>query len=342
MKYLSLIFLLFSSFLGFSQSLPGTIAVVTYGGKTELVTQKSFEEKVAALEKASSQTLSRSDRQELLDVMINEILMMEAAQNSNITVTESQILQMAKAQMQVNIPDAQFKQMVAQQTGVSWEEYADQAKKSVMLQQYLTSTGNIDQTKARATDAQVSEYYQLNRSQFMNPDLVRFSHIFFDTKTEGQTEESARSRAQSIRSQIANGSLTFPEAARSHSDDKQSAGRSGEMGFIPRNEQRILSLFGNNFVSRVFGLEKDQVSDVLQSNVGFHIVQVTEKLDQKFLTLDDKIFPGQETSVREFIRAQLSQVLGQAVIQQALEKTANELREEATILNFFNRVYPEN
>jgi hypothetical protein len=93
---------------------------------------------------------------------------------------------------------------------------------------------------------------------------------------------------------------------------------------------------------RFSSLPKGQISSVLKSNVGFHIIQVTDRIDQRFLSLEDPIFPGQNVSVREFIKQQLSSVVGQAVLKEAIDKTTAALRADATILNFFDTMYPAN
>jgi parvulin-like peptidyl-prolyl isomerase len=325
-----------------SAQLPGTVAVVTVSGETKIITQGDFEAKLTQLTQATRKDFSREEKKAVLDIMINDILILNAAAAMGMTVSDAQILQIAKQQTGAQISDAQFKQMITQQTGLTWEQYATEAKNSLIKQQYILNSGNVDQSKAAVSDQQVEEYYALKKSEFINPDLSRFSHIMFGTQDGEQTEAEAKAEAERIRAQIASGSLTFAEAARTFSQDQNSAQRSGDMGFIPRNDNRIIGLFGSNFVNQVFSLPKGQISSVLKSNVGFHIIQVTDRIDQRFLSLEDPIFPGQNVSVREFIKQQLSSVVGQAVLKEAIDKTTAALRADATILNFFDTMYPAN
>jgi parvulin-like peptidyl-prolyl isomerase len=325
--------------LAFAQ-LPGTVAVVTVSGETQLITQSDFEAKVSQLSQATRKEFTRDEKKSVLDIMINDILILNAAKSMGMSVSDAQILQVAKQQVGAQMSDAQFKQVDCQQTGMSWEEYAQEAKNTMIKQQYIINSGNVDQSKVNITEQQVQEYYQLKKSEFINPDLSRFSHILFQTKNNTKPESEVLADAENVLAQIKNGSLTFAEAARNFSQDPNSAQNSGDMGFIPMNDPRVLGLFGSSFISAVFSLPKGEVSSVLKSNVGYHIIRVTDRIDQKFLTLDDPIFPGQNVTVRDFIKQQLGSVMSQAVLKEAIDKTTTALRAEATILNFFDTMYP--
>ena len=76
-----------------------------------------------------------------------------------------------------------------------------------------------------------------------------------------------------------------------YSDDTKSKYNGGMFGMFLRSTPSSGSSSGTAFFDAIFKLKKGETSGVIQSNLGFHIVQVTEKLDAKLLSLDDKIPP---------------------------------------------------
>jgi parvulin-like peptidyl-prolyl isomerase len=88
-------------------------------------------------------------------------------------------------------------------------------------------------------------------------------------------------------------------------------------------------------LNEVFNLAKGSTATrVLESNAGLHIVRVTDKIDQRFLDLNDPVTPLSTTTVREYIRAQLVQRDQQVKIQEILTKLSADFRREATIQIF--------
>ena len=84
-------------------------------------------------------------------------------------------------------------------------------------------------------------------------------------------------------------------------------------------------------------MDVGEISGVLQSNIGFHIIRVTEKIPFRLLALDDPIPPQNNSTVREQISAQLLQQKQAEYYQQALMDLLAELKKKAEI-----RIFEEN
>lgn len=118
------------------------------------------------------------------------------------------------------------------------------------------------------TDEEVRTYYNTNIDQFSNPEQVRASHILF--KTEGKDEAAVRKQAEAVLKQARAGA-DFAELARKHSEDEASKAGGGNLGFFGRGAMV------KQFEDAAFALEPGQISDLVQTSYGFHIIKVEEK-----------------------------------------------------------------
>jgi parvulin-like peptidyl-prolyl isomerase len=169
--------------------------------------------------------------------------------------------------------------------------------------------------------------------------MVRYSHVFISTQNlEGDQKEAAKERAEEIYREIRNGEITFAEAVVKYSDDTNSRYKGGDVGYLPRNNPQLISYFGETFVETLFELEIGEISDVVTSNLGYHIIRKTEHRDKKFLELSDPLSPLDDTTVRQGIRQQLMQQAQASVLNQAVNEVVADLREKAEITVYEDRL----
>jgi parvulin-like peptidyl-prolyl isomerase len=185
--------------------------------------------------------------------------------------------------------------------------------------------------RLRPTDEEVNLYYRRNRSSFNNPEIVRLRHIFVSTQglTAAQ-RQAARSRADEIYRKYQNGT-SFEQLVLEYSDDTQSRYREGDIGFLAINDPEAAAGLGQSFVDQVFALSPGEVSRVIQSNSGFHIIKVTDYYPPKLLELNDPVNPNTTGTVVQYIQQLLSAQKMQLTFQQALESLVEDLKAEAEI-----------
>ena len=116
--------------------------------------------------------------------------------------------------------------------------------------------------------ADVERYYRDNESQYTTPAQVRASHILL--KTEGKEEGAVRAQAEELLKQV-KGGADFAALARKHSEDEVSAAQGGDVDYFGRG--RMVP----EFEEVAFALEPGEMSDVVESPFGFHIIKVTDK-----------------------------------------------------------------
>jgi len=253
---------------GFAQLLDVPVATVRLTS-TQIITQNEFRTRVQALETQAQQSMGQDDKTNLLDLMVAEVLIRQAAARANIRVTEAEVIQLGKTQLNLTISDAEFRTLVAERTGVPWSEYLSNAQETLRNQRFVMNHPSADFSSINVTQEEVEAFYEENRSQFINPDLVRISHIYFDTVNDPQgTEAQIRARAEEALEQINDGEATFEALVRTLSNDRSTQGRAGDLGFLARNDQNAQGLFGRAFVQRAFRGQPGEIY-LAESNVGF-------------------------------------------------------------------------
>ena len=105
-----------------------------------------------------------------------------------------------------------------------------------------------------------------------------------------------------------------------------------------RNDAQRRQLLGTAFFDAIFKLKKGETSGVLQSNLGYHIVQVTEKLDARLLGLADKLPPQNTMTVKEAINASLVTQRQADAYKAALADIVAELKKQAEIKIFDDNI----
>lgn len=327
----------------FAQLIDKPVATVRLT-KREVISAQQFRQKIQALEERTGSSISQEDRRKLLDLLVSEILVNQAAARDNVTASQAEVdarIELAKQSggMGLNLnrelTDAEFRSLL-QQSGMSFEEYQEQLKQAIVQQKYV-----MQQKKAvfdrvpQPTGAEIEDFYETNKAAFVAPDMVRFQHVYIDTRNLPSKEDrdKARLRAEEIQRELRAGA-TFSDLVVKYSDDRTSRYRGGDFGYLRRDDQARRQLLGREFFDTPFKMKVGEVSGVLASNIGYHIIKITEKSPFKLLALDDRIPPQNTATVRDQVSAQLMQRKQAELYQQALLELIDELKKRAEIKIF--------
>jgi parvulin-like peptidyl-prolyl isomerase len=317
-----------------AQILDQPVAVVRLH-ETANVGQRELREQERLLEQQLGRDLSAEDRRELLEAQINEILITQAADELNVRVTEEEV-QRAVAQQRASVgqpvSEEQFRRMVQDQMGLSWEEYREQIRERLIQEKYIMEQKrSVLEDIGPPTEQDIRDFYEENATRFTNPAMVRFKHLFVDTRNLSDEEVAEkRERAQELYRRLQRGEKDFDELIDESLDDPTFSG--GDFGYLMRQSQQDRNLLGQDFIQTVFSLEEGETSDgLVESNVGFHIVQVTNRRSPRILDVDDPLLPGQSTTVRDQIRNYLLANQQQRAFQQALQEVVEDLRADAEV-----------
>lgn len=316
-----------------AQVLDKPVAIVRLT-ETVNIGQRELRNQVEMLQEQLGRELSEEDRREVLEAQIGEILIDQAAARQNIRVTQEEINQAIRAQRQSlgqPVSDAQFRGFIQEQLGLSWDEYVEQITQRLIQEKYVVENRrDLIQNVDPPTESEVRAFYDENATQFTNPAMVRFNQLFIETRNKSDSQvDAARQKAQDLRGQLRSGQTSFQELMNDSLDDASYTG--GDFGFLLRNDQQARNLLGRRFVESVFSLEEGDISAVIESNIGFHIVQITNRRSPRVLGLNDPVLPGQNVTVRNQIENYLRNQQQQRNFQQAVEEVIDDLRDEAEV-----------
>ncbi|MFZ1138904.1 MAG: peptidylprolyl isomerase [Candidatus Sulfotelmatobacter sp.] len=150
----------------------------------------------------------------------------------------------------------------------------------------------VVETGKAAADAQVTPddlraYYDQHRDQYRMPEQVKVSHILIKTPLpgpDGKVDEKgvaeAQRRAEDLLKQLKNGAK-LEDLAKKYSEDPGSAKQGGSLGWIGKGQTVP------EFEKVAFSLPKGQISDLVKSSYGFHIIRVDDKQEAHMKTLDE-------------------------------------------------------
>lgn len=133
----------------------------------------------------------------------------------------------------------------------------------------------------QVSDGQIQAYYNAHRDEYRTPERVHARHILLSITNKPKDEvPKIKAQAEALDKQIKAGA-DFAELAKKYSQDPGSAQKGGDLGWVSRGQMV------KNFEDAVFALKPNEISDVVTTEYGFHIIQVLEKQPAHLQTLDE-------------------------------------------------------
>jgi len=322
------LFLLFTAVWSFAQADLQPAAIVNLT-KSEPITVKQLRTEVERVEKRDQRSLSSKERRDVLDLMINERLAIQAAERDKISISENEVNQQInqlKNRLAQNLgrqpTDAEFAVAIKNETGLELPAFRDQTRRELLTQKYLmTKKQSIFDSIKVPTDAEIVNFYNLSKADFVRPDTVRFSMIQIEYGTD---RAKAKELADRLMREIGSNPAKFDEVAL-RSRVPNSGFQAGDAGYLPRNMEAA-QVVGQDFINTAFNLKQGEVSKLMEGKLGYQIIKITETYSQKNLELDDIFQLGSLMTVRNFIGQSLLQQQQMAALSKASQELVAELR----------------
>ncbi|WP_322009029.1 SurA N-terminal domain-containing protein [Paraburkholderia sp. J12] len=140
--------------------------------------------------------------------------------------------------------------------------------------QYLVLSAATVAAGVQPGDADLKQYYNDNIAKYRTDEEVRASHILIAVPKDASAadRDAAKQKAASILAEVKAHPDQFAQIAQKESQDPGSAAKGGDLGYFGRG----MIAGGSAFDDAVFKLKKDEISDVIQSDFGYHIVELTD------------------------------------------------------------------
>jgi parvulin-like peptidyl-prolyl isomerase len=307
-------------------------AAIVNLSRSEPITVKQLRTEVELRERSAGRALNAEERRQILDVMINERLAIQAAERDRIAVSENELnqqFQQLRAGMVQAIgrqpTDAEFATAVQNETGLELPAFREQLRRQLIVQKYLQSKKqNVLESLRVPTEEEIQAAFNQSRSDFVRPDTVRFSMIQVNYGPDAASKTRARELADRLFREIDSNPAKFDEVVL-RAQAPNSGYQAGDGGFLPRNME-AQQIVGANFINTAFSLRQGEVSGLMEGLIGYQIIKITETYAMKILELDDIAQLGTRITVRDYIGNLMLQQRQQAVLAQASEELVTELR----------------
>jgi peptidyl-prolyl cis-trans isomerase C len=267
------------------------VAVVNGAEITESQVVRRVEVKwKAQLDKLAEQAPELAAQQEKLarsratQELVIEHLLDEEAHKAGIEVTDAELVAEMTEQLAAQTPPMTIEvyKTLFEAQGGDFEAMKDFLARNMKYQK-LVEAHAAD--SLRVTEDDAKKYYEEHVAEFQVPEQVSASHILISTSSADesadveQVKAQARRKAEELLQQIKDGA-DFAAVAKEHSACP-SAARGGELGTFGRGDMVP------QFEDAAFAMKVGEVSGIVETQFGYHIIKVTEHTDAETIAFDE-------------------------------------------------------
>ena len=205
----------------------------------------------------------------ILSFIIDNEVAYQDAQRENIKVEDKDLNEKYEDLKETLKSNSAYKAKL-DEVGVNDDFLKSQVKKDLIVSKYKENfMKNI-----KINDNEIKTYYDNHKDEFTKEE-VRASQILISTLDDNnnvvnqEQKEKLKDKAEDILEKLKNNE-DFAILAKEYSDDKNSGKDGGDLGYFSKEDKNI------DFTNPVFKLEKDQLSDIIETEYGYHIVKVTD------------------------------------------------------------------
>ena len=272
---IALLILFFTLQINAQQTLDKIVAVVD----NEIILQSELDFQIGIF--ASQRQIDPNTpglKEQILNSMIEEKLLYAQADLDSIIVTEDEINQRIDYQINSFVQQYGSVANIEKIYGMSIDrikrELRDEVRKSLMSQRLQEKNFG----KVQATRREVEDFFNSYKDSIGTiPEKVVIFHIFQNPKASEKLKKKFYDKAAALLDSIKAG-RDFSELAKKYSDDPGSAVQGGDLGFVKKG------VFYPEFEEAAYKLKVGELSGVIESPVGYHIIQLIEKRGESINT----------------------------------------------------------
>jgi peptidyl-prolyl cis-trans isomerase SurA len=302
-----------------AQSKPAVVEEIIARVNNQIITMSDYQKAAAGLHQEVEQdcqncTQAQIDsqmadhRKNLLRDMIDQQLLIERAKDMDVNVETDLIKRLDDVRKQNNLSTMEDLEKAVESQGIVWEDYKNQMRNGMLTQEVIRREvgGRMD-----IGSDEVKKYYEAHQQEFNRPEQVALAEIFLGTQDKSPEEiEAIRTRADDLHNRLVKGE-DFTALAKRYSQGS-TAQDGGELGTYERGQ------LAKQLEDAVFGLEKGQFSDVIQTKTGFEILKVFGHYQAGLQPLDK-------------VEGEITNVLYRQKMDPALRTYLAQLREESYV-----------
>jgi peptidyl-prolyl cis-trans isomerase D len=149
--------------------------------------------------------------------------------------------------------------------------------------EYVVFNADAVQKQVTVSDAEVADAYNKNKARFTTPEKRSASHILFNVAKDAKPAEdaAAKAKAEAALAEVRKNPGDFAKVAKAQSQDPGSAELGGDLGVVEKG------VFVKPVEDAIYGLKEGEVSGLVRSEFGYHIIKVTKVVPASQKSLED-------------------------------------------------------
>ena len=274
---------------------------INKSGITSDQLQKAFLNAISQYDDATLSSLDQvtivSFKKNILGQLVDYELLYQQAQKEKVKISSDEInLEIDK--IKDNFSSTEEFDAALKANNLTLAQIKENIKRQLMINKVLGET----KSQVSITDDELLKYYTENQESFFEPEQVHARHILVNTKEEADT----------LLLQLKEGIIDFSELAKEKSTDS-SASNGGDLGFFTKGQMV------KEFEDAAFSLKPGEISEVVQTQFGYHIIKCEEKKEEYSPTFEEA-----KEKVIAIMRSQRE--------NEAISTLISKLKEEAVIV----------
>lgn len=210
-------------------------------------------------------------RNRVLEALIDDKLILAQAILDSVTVTDDEVARQLDSRIQNLIKQVGSQQKLEEIYGMSLSKIRSEFSEDMRKQLIIEKVKQQKFGDMKISAADVRSFYETYKDSLPQiPEQVTLSHIFIVPKPSVTARNQAYSLAKSILDSLKRGA-DFAELAKKYSQDPGSASSGGDLGLAKRGQ------FVPEFEHAVFDLKPGEISDIVETQFGFHIIQLIDR-----------------------------------------------------------------
>jgi peptidyl-prolyl cis-trans isomerase SurA len=264
---------------------------------------------------------------EILQNLIDERVLLAKAKEDTITVEDQKVDAELENYAQRMIQQLGSVEKVEAQFGAPIKKIKRDNREEVKKRLIVGKLQNKKFQGLQVSRRDVESFYESVKDSLPEKKpMVKLSQILLRIQPGEASRIEARARIAAIQARLAQGE-SFPELAKQVSEDPGTAKRGGELGFVERG-----TLFPS-FEEAVFKLEPGQVSDIVETPIGFHLIQALEKRGDKINCRHILIRVEKSSQDEELVLRNLEKIRSRILAGEDFKQVARSCSEDSTTRN---------
>jgi len=234
----------------------------------EIITESELQERVNFIAFQNKLDATKPElKQQVLESMVAEKLILAQALIDSIDVTDDQVNQALDQQIQNITRQLGSTERVEQYYGKPISRIKREFREEMRKQLLVQRVRQTREASLSVSRREVEEFFATYKDSLPRvPEEFTLSHIFMIPKADSSIDARTRQRLQAILDSIRAGG-NFADFAKRYSQDG-SASSGGDLGWVKRGD------FVREFEEVVFGLKENEISNIVKTQYGYHIIQL--------------------------------------------------------------------